>query len=349
MKKNISFSILGLGRVVDKRILSMFKNELKNGYVKTIYDKNKKKLDKYKKLFNCKVENSFEGFLNVNSDYVYIATESGNHFKHILECFKKNKNVIVEKPPVLKISDLKILNNIAKKKKLKFYAIFQNRLNKSVVYTKKILKNEKIVFINLSLVWSRPQSYYNDWHGNWKMDGGVLAQQGIHYIDLLVHLFGDPLKCISSLSNKVNKLEAEDTHSSLIVFKKDKLSCTVNMSTSFRPSDHEASIKIYCKNKIISLSGLCCNEVSVTKLSNKLNKVEIIKNFSENVPNGYGVSHKKVFQNIIDKSLMLKKNDTLEAKKTLSTIKLINMMYKSFFDDKWAYFDKKNITSKLGK
>ena len=101
MKKNISFSILGLGRVVDKRILSMFKNELKNGYVKTIYDKNKKKLDKYKKLFNCKVENSFESFLNVKSDYVYIATESGNHFKHILECFKKNKNVIVEKPPVL--------------------------------------------------------------------------------------------------------------------------------------------------------------------------------------------------------------------------------------------------------
>ena len=67
------------------------------------------------------------------------------------------------------------------------------------------------------------------------------------------------------------------------------------------------------------------------------------------MPNGYGVSHKKVFQNIIDKSLMLKKNGTLEAKKTLSTIKLINMMYKSFFDDKWAYFDKKNITSKLGK
>ena len=126
MKKKISFSILGLGRVIDKRILIMFKNELKNAYVKTIYDKDKKKLNKYKKLFNCEAEDSFGKFLDIKSDYVYIATESGNHFKHILECFKKNRNVIVEKPPTLKIKDLKILIKIAKKKKLKFYSIFQN-------------------------------------------------------------------------------------------------------------------------------------------------------------------------------------------------------------------------------
>ena len=330
MKKKISFSILGLGRVIDKRILIMFKNELKNTYVKTIYDKDKKKLNKYKKLFNCEVEDSFEKFLDIKSDYVYIATESGNHFKHILECFKKNRNVIVEKPPVLKINHLKILDKIARKKKLKFYTIFQNRFNKSVQHAKKILQNEKLIFINLSLIWSRQQSYYNDWHGKWKMDGGVLAQQGIHYVDLLIYLFGDPVKCISTLSNKVNKLEAEDTHSSLIIFKKNKLSCTVNISTSFRPNDYEASIEIYCKNKIISLGGLCCNEISVTNLSNHKNISKIKKNFSEKVPSGYGLSHKKVFQNIINQSLNLGKNDILEAKKTISTIKLINMMYKSF-------------------
>ena len=54
----------------------------------------------------------------------YISTPSGNHFKDILKCFKYNKNVIVEKPPVLKVSELLKLNKIAKKE-LKFYVIYQ--------------------------------------------------------------------------------------------------------------------------------------------------------------------------------------------------------------------------------
>ena len=196
MKNKITFSILGLGRVVEKRIYLMFKKELKNAYVKTVFDKNKKKLNKFKKLFNCKVEHSLDKFLNTKTDFVYIATESGNHFSHILKCFKKNKNVIVEKPPVLKVNQLVTLNKIAKRKKLKFYTVFQNRENTSVNYVKNLLKNEKVIFVNLSLIWSRFQNYYNDWHGNWRTDGGVLSQQGIHYVDLLIYLFGQPLKCI---------------------------------------------------------------------------------------------------------------------------------------------------------
>ena len=347
MKKKVSFSILGLGRVIEKRIAHMFKSELKNCFVKSVYDKDRKKVKKFEKIFNCEGNKSLINFLNIESDYVYIATESGNHFDHILKCFKHNKNVIVEKPPVLRIKDLKSLQKTAEKKKLKFYTVFQNRENTSVNYVKNLLKNEKVIFVNLSLVWSRFQNYYNDWHGNWKTDGGVLAQQGIHYIDLLIYLFGQPLKCISSISNKVNKLQAEDTHSSLIIFKKNEISCNVNMSTAFRPVDYEASISIYCKDKIITLKGLCCNEVSVHKLKSK-KRSSIIKKFSQKVPSGYGVSHKKVFQKIIDKELKKSGTTPLKASETIGTIKLINMMYISFFKKRWVYFKEKNLISKLG-
>ena len=187
-----------------------------------------------------------------------------------------------------------------------------------------------------------------DWHGKWKLDGGVLAQQGIHYVDLLVYLFGNPKKCVSSIENRVNKLQAEDTHTSLIIFKKNNLSCSVNMSTAFRPKDFEASRKIYCKKKVISLAGLCCNTISINNLSKKNKKNNFIKKFSEKVPSGYGISHKKVFQEIIDYELK-KNTNPLKAYETLITIKLINMMYKSFFEDRWTYFDEKKIVSKLGK
>jgi len=51
MRKNIKFGILGLGRVVENRVYKVFKNELKNSQVVSVFDKNKKKKKKYSKLF----------------------------------------------------------------------------------------------------------------------------------------------------------------------------------------------------------------------------------------------------------------------------------------------------------
>ena len=68
-----------------------------------------------------------------------------------MECFKSNKNVIVEKPPVLRIDQLIKLNKIAKIKRLDFFVVFQNRENKSVKFIKHIInkKLNDVVFVNL--------------------------------------------------------------------------------------------------------------------------------------------------------------------------------------------------------
>ena len=99
LKKNITFGILGLGRVVEKRLLSVFLKELKNAKVNIVYDKDKSKTNKYSKLLNCKKATKFSDLLNQNLDFIYIATESGNHYQHIKKCFLASQNVIVEKPP----------------------------------------------------------------------------------------------------------------------------------------------------------------------------------------------------------------------------------------------------------
>ena len=150
MKKKIKFGILGLGRVVENRVFEVFKNELRNSKVVSVFDKNRKKNLKFTKLFDLKKNDTLRDFLNVDTNYIYIATESGNHAKDILKCFKANKNVIVEKPPTLKINQLIQLNKIAKRKKLKFYVIYQNRMNNSVEYLKKKINNKfikNIIFV----------------------------------------------------------------------------------------------------------------------------------------------------------------------------------------------------------
>ena len=57
MIKKISFSILGLGRVVDKRVFHMFKYEIKNGYVKAVFDIDKNKKKNLKNYLNVNLKN----------------------------------------------------------------------------------------------------------------------------------------------------------------------------------------------------------------------------------------------------------------------------------------------------
>jgi hypothetical protein len=69
---------------------------------------------------------------------------------------------------------------------------------------------------------------------------------------------------------------------------------------------------------------------------------------SKEVPNGYGLSHKDLFQNIIDFNLGNKKSKVIKAIDTINTLKLVNMLYMSFEKKKWIFSNEKNIRSKLG-
>lgn len=351
MKKNIKFGILGLGRVVENRVYKVFKNELKNSSVVSVFDKNNNKNLKYSSLFGLKKSTSFKKFLSSEVDYIYIATESGNHARDIMRCFQANKNVIVEKPPTLRIDQLIKLDRIANKKKLKFYVIYQNRMNSSVEYLKKKINKKFIkdtVFVNLKLLWCREQSYYNDWHGKWLYDGGVIAQQGIHYIDLLCHFFGKPVECVSVISNKSNKLQAEDTHLGIIKFENEVV-CQISLTTALRPKDFQATIEVFQKKRQIQLHGLCCNKINIINYeSNNNKKIQLLKKYSENVPTGYGLSHKKVFQNIINFELKKVQKKPLKAIDTLNTLKLLQMMYKSSEKNSWIKIKDKKLNSKLG-
>ena len=105
--------------------------------------------------------------------------------------------------------------SLPKRSKVVYDVILQNRLNKAIVFLKKLLTNNqlgKILKVNVRVNWCRYQSYYNDgWHGTWKSDGGVINQQAIHHIDILRWLFGPIIEISSYTTKRMNKLEAEDT------------------------------------------------------------------------------------------------------------------------------------------
>ena len=349
-KEKLKFGLLGLGTVVRIRVANLLKNELKKKIkVTAVYDKDKNKNIEYCKKFNCTPSKNENDFFLKDFKYCYISTPSGSHYNDILNCFKKNKHVVVEKPPVLKTNELIKLDKIAKNKKLKFFVIYQNRENRAVKFVKNFLnkeKKDKKILANLNLFWSRPQKYYSGWHGKWKHDGGVISQQGIHYIDLLCHFFGKPIKAISIISNISNKLEAEDTHIGVVKFK--NVTCTIGLSTALKKSDFKASIEIISQKRSVTLHGVACNKLKIVNFDRINKKLEILcKKNSQNVVNGVGVSHKACFEKII-KNFYNKSFKALSAIDTLDTLKLINMFYLSSSKKKWILNNRKNISSRLG-
>ena len=192
-------------------------------------------------------------------DIIIILTPSGSHFVHSLLALKNGFNVLCEKPATMLPEDSIKLKKLALKNKLIFGIAFQNRFNKSVSLLKKLYEKKKfgkILVVNIRLLWSRYQSYYNDeWHGRWKADGGVTNQQAIHHIDVARWIFG-PISAVNSImTNQINKLQAEDTNNSLLRFKNGAVG-SLQVTTAVRPKDLTASLEVIGEKGFMVLGGI---------------------------------------------------------------------------------------------
>ena len=218
--------IIGCGRIFKKHIQSILFLK-KKIIIVGIADNQSARLKSSAKLL--KVDGFLDykiGIKKTNPDLVVILTPSGSHAENILDVLKLKKNIIVEKPMCLKISDgLKIIK-LSKKFKKKVFVVMQNKFNLPVLKLRKDLKKSKFgnIFHSSVIVrWRRDQKYYNNdsWRGTWKLDGGVISNQASHHLDLLRTIMGEPISVFAKSANHLAKIQCEDT--ALIIFKFKKI------------------------------------------------------------------------------------------------------------------------------
>ena len=87
----------------------------------------------------------------------------------------------------------------------------------------------------------------------WLENGWWCFKSTRHSLIDLLTTFGRPLSAVTQVSNKSNKLQAEDIYAGLIKFK--NFSCSVLLTTALRPKDLDASIEIFTDKQIIKLHG----------------------------------------------------------------------------------------------
>lgn len=353
MKKIINIGFLGCGRVAQHYKDLILKKKIKYIKVVACCDLNKRKALKLSKQLKCNYYTDYKRMYNENSiDLVLILTESGKHFTHSIEALKNNKNILIEKPITLIPNQAHQINSLAKKKGLIVENVFQNRLNPAVQKLKEAFEKNKfgkIISCSMKLNWHRKQSYYNDgWHGSWSMDGGVINQQAIHHLDALNWICG-PIKKVNALSkNIVNKLEAEDTLSALIEFKKGYMG-TIEVTTAAK-EDFEASISIVGSKGMAKIGGIALNKIELWKFNGKnVNEKLIKRKFSQSVPSGYGLSHITLLNNIIGNFQKNNKKINIPISEAVKAVKLVHSLYSSIEKGKWVLIGDNEMSNKLGK
>jgi len=135
---------------------------------------------------NCKYSTK----LTTNPDYVSICTPNYLHYDHIKQAVELGCNVICEKPVVLKSHQIDELEALADLKGISINCILQLRLSPAVEKIKRKIKPD-LNTVELTYFTPRGDWFNKSWKGDKEKSGGLLFNIGIHFFDLLIHLFGD--------------------------------------------------------------------------------------------------------------------------------------------------------------
>ena len=208
----------------------------------------------------------------------------------------------------------------------------------------------RIVSTSVVLRWCRDDAYYADaWHGRWALDGGVLAQQGIHHLDAVRYLNGPIASVAGTYDQRINKLEAEDTIVGFMKFDNGALG-TFELTTACRPADIEASITILGTAGFIRLGGIALNKIDDFYL---VKNGEIVRDASaldvnEEVETGYGYSHGRQFEMIYDEVADGVSGVTFSSEDVAETLASLHAIYASCESHEYQSVAERVRSKKLG-
>ena len=126
-------------------------------------------------------------------DYVSICSPNYLHDPHIRMSMRNGADVICEKPLVINPDNIKYLQDLEKETGRKVNTVLQLRYHDKIIELKNNFANKSPDKpIKLQYITSRGNWYFQSWKADKAKSGGLAANIGIHFFDMLSWVFGDP-------------------------------------------------------------------------------------------------------------------------------------------------------------
>jgi predicted dehydrogenase len=188
-------------------------------------------------------------------DAISICLPPSLHSKFTILSLDAKKHVLCEKPMATSIEECDLMVDAVSRNKKILSIVSQNRYKDEITKVKQIIdsgKLGKIHFANFNSLWWRSDIYYHlKYRGTWQSDnGGCTMNHSIHYIDLMIMLFGKP-KSVRAYFNNLNHKNSECEDISIAIFEyEDKV---ITFNSSLLSHGEKQSITIDGENAGISI------------------------------------------------------------------------------------------------
>ena len=160
-------------------------------------------------------------------DVVHICTPHYLHPEMCVEALSRDINVLCEKPIAISYEGIDMIKDALKTTKEQLGVCFQNRYEAPFKRLKE-LTADGVQSAFGTVVWKRGADYYNsaEWRGTWDFEGGgVMINQAIHTLDLLIQFLGKPETLYATKANHHLQgiIEVEDTCEGMVKFEGGKV------------------------------------------------------------------------------------------------------------------------------
>ncbi|MGZ8357192.1 MAG: Gfo/Idh/MocA family oxidoreductase, partial [Telluria sp.] len=215
------------------------------------------------------------------------------------------------------------------------FVVKQNRRNATLQLVKRALEQHRfgrIYRVNITVFWSRPQSYYDSatWRGTWEFDGGAFMNQASHYVDLLDWIVGPVESLQAYTATLARDIEVEDTGVISLRWRNGALG-SMNVTMLTYPRNLEGSITILGEKGTVRIGGVAVNEVQEWSFSEPDEDDEKVREASYETTSVYGFGHPLYYDNVI-KVLRGEAEPETDGREGLKSLEVLVAAYMSARD-----------------
>ena len=205
-----------------------------------------------------KAQNSDQIIENPEIDAVFTCTPNYLNKPLTIQSLKAGKHVFCEKPPAFTAKDIEEIRAVEKESgKVLMYG-FNHRHHASIKYMKKLVDDKefgKILWMRGRYGKSVDETFYDNWRAKKELaGGGILIDQGIHMLDLFLHLGGNFDNVHASVSNLYWNLSVEDNV--VATLENTKTGVTASLHSTMTQWRHLVSLEVFLEKGYLVLNGL---------------------------------------------------------------------------------------------
>jgi len=351
--KKLKFALVGCGRIAKKHSELLGTSLIADSELVAVCDLIEEKAKQVGEKYNVPYFVDMDKMMqSVDIDVVTVLTESGSHAENVINLAKYKKHIIVEKPMALTLHDADEMIKACSENNCKLFVVKQNRFNLPVVKLKEAMnagRFGKLVLGTVRVRWARDQKYYNQssWRGKWATDGGVLANQASHHVDLLQWLMGPVESVFAKSATALVDIEAEDTAVVILKFANGALGI-IEATTATRPKDLEGSVSVLGEFGTVEIAGFAVNEMKHWNFTSAIPEdIDIMTQYNENPPTVYGFGHKAYYEDVVN-SIKTNSKSLIDGFEGRKSLELISAIYESVETGKEVYLRFHPKKCKLG-